>query len=212
MKGSERARARRSSARTSQRRQWIIVGIVAAVVVVAIAALIIVSNSNAAPKVAALPSSPSSPSLTEESYPEQSRDHIQRGTPHDPYNSNPPTSGPHYADRPNMLQVPANFYDDSDAPLDEDLIHSMEHGYVIIWYDCEKLPSGVTCSQLQQGIKEVMNNLGGVKLIALPRKGMPTMLAMTSWTKLQRLDAFDVDRITNFYKTHVGQAPEPGGY
>ena len=111
-----------------------------------------------------------------------------------------------------MLQVPAGFYDDSDAPLDEDLVHSEEHGYVIIWYDCEKLPSAVTCPQLEQGIKEVMNDLGGVKLIALPRKGMPTMLALTSWTKLQRLDAFDVDRITNFYKTHFEESPEPDGY
>lgn len=212
MKGSERARARKSSGRARQRQQWIIVGVVAVVVVVAIAALIVASNNSTTPKVDALASSSSSPSLTEEAYPEQSRDHIQRGAPHDPYNSNPPTSGPHYADRPNMLQVQAGFYDDSDAPLDEDLVHSEEHGYVIIWYNCDKLPTGVTCPQLQEGLKEVRNDLGGEKLIVLPRKSLDTMLAMTSWTKVQRLDAFDVPKITQFYKSHLGQAPEPNAY
>ena len=208
MKGSQRARDRRSTDRAKQRQQWIIVGVVAVVVIAVIAALIVASNNNT-PKVAALPSSPSSPSLTEETYPEQSRDHIQRGAAHDPYNSDPPTSGPHYADRPNMQQTAPGFYDETDAPLDEDLIHAEEHGYVIIWYDCAKAPNG-DCTALKAGIKQVMAQLGGQKLVALPRKDMKTMLALTSWTKVQRLDAFDVAKITSFYKTHLNQAPEPG--
>jgi hypothetical protein len=210
MKGSQRARDRRSSGKARQRQQWLIVGIVAIIVIAVIAGLIIASN-NATPHVAALASSPSSADLTEESYPEQSRDHIQRGTAHGPYNSNPPTSGPHYADRPNMQQTAPGFYDEKDAPLDEDLIHTEEHGYVIIWYDCAKAPNG-NCDALKEGIKELMAQLGGQKLIATPRADMPTMLALTSWTKVQRLDAFDVDKITTFYKTHLGQAPEPGAY
>jgi hypothetical protein len=48
------------------------------------------------------------------------------------YNSNPPTSGSHYPE-----WTKAGIY---DAPKqDEYLVHSLEHGYIIISYNCEKL-------------------------------------------------------------------------
>lgn len=48
------------------------------------------------------------------------------------YNSNPPTSGPHDAE-----WIRAGIY---DAPFgDGYLVHSLEHGYVIISYNCTKL-------------------------------------------------------------------------
>lgn len=51
------------------------------------------------------------------------------------YNSNPPTSGPHFP-----VWAKAGVYDRLIS--DGYLIHSMEHGYVIIWYDCSKALSG----------------------------------------------------------------------
>jgi len=48
------------------------------------------------------------------------------------YNSNPPTSGPHFP-----VWAKPGAYDRFIS--DGYLIHSMEHGYVIIWYDCSKL-------------------------------------------------------------------------
>ncbi|MBI3486444.1 DUF3105 domain-containing protein [Candidatus Daviesbacteria bacterium] len=47
------------------------------------------------------------------------------------YKSNPPTSGPHYFDwtRPGVYDSP---------PMDGNLVHSLEHGYVIIWYNCDQ--------------------------------------------------------------------------
>lgn len=59
----------------------------------------------------------------------QSRDHIKVGEVHPAYNSNPPTSGWHYND-----PVSAGIYI-TEFP-DENLIHSLEHGYVIISYNC----------------------------------------------------------------------------
>lgn len=48
------------------------------------------------------------------------------------YTSAPPTSGPHYA-------VPASFnrkfYTPSDSPEIERLVHNLEHGYTVLWYD-----------------------------------------------------------------------------
>lgn len=62
-------------------------------------------------------------------------DAFQDGRNHKPigtvmsYNSNPPTSGDHYP-----AWITKGFYD--TPRLDPFLVHSMEHGYVIFWYDC----------------------------------------------------------------------------
>lgn len=58
------------------------------------------------------------------------RDHKPEGTKID-YQFNPPTSGDHYAS-----WITKGFYEDPRA--DGNLVHSMEHGYIIIWYDCER--------------------------------------------------------------------------
>ncbi len=58
------------------------------------------------------------------------RGHVQMGTVVD-YNSNPPTSGKHYGD-----WIRAGIYD--EAKDDRNLVHSLEHGYVIMSYNCEK--------------------------------------------------------------------------
>lgn len=59
------------------------------------------------------------------------REHIPDGQIVE-YNSNPPTSGPHYEEwtRPGIYEKPIS---------DGHLIHSLEHGYVIISYNCEGL-------------------------------------------------------------------------
>lgn len=51
------------------------------------------------------------------------------------YSSNPPTSGPHFP-----VWAKSGSYDRLIS--DGYLIHSMEHGYVVIWYDCSKISSG----------------------------------------------------------------------
>lgn len=140
--------------------------------------------------------------------PIQGANHIQLGEPHDPYNSEPPTSGPHY-DTP----VQAGFYD--EAPADEFLVHNMEHGHVIIWYNCSDL-SAEACDQLKSQIRDVMGRAGlsvitgTLKLVAVPRPTLDTRLALTAWGRLQTLDGFDRDAIQTFIKAYRDKAPEPG--
>ena len=53
------------------------------------------------------------------------------------YDSVPPTHGQHFA----SPQVPSDaFYTADDRPAMETLVHNLEHGYTIIWYD-EDLPA-----------------------------------------------------------------------
>lgn len=61
---------------------------------------------------------------------QEGRDHKPEGTKL-AYKFNPPTSGDHYAS-----WITKGFYGEPRA--DGNLVHTMEHGYIIIWYDCEK--------------------------------------------------------------------------
>ncbi len=140
--------------------------------------------------------------------PIQGSEHINPGVPHDPYNSDPPSSGPHYA-----ATVETGFYD--EAPQDEYLVHNLEHGHVIIWYNCSALAADA-CTALKDQIREVMSR-AGVSLItgtskinAVPRPTMDTTLALTSWGRLDKFDAFDRDRILAFIRAFRDNAPENG--
>ncbi|MGH2522333.1 MAG: DUF3105 domain-containing protein [Anaerolineales bacterium] len=139
--------------------------------------------------------------------PIQSADHIPVGATHEPYNSDPPTSGPHYAD-----PAQAGFY--NEAPPDGMLVHSLEHGYIIISYNCSELAQA-ECDQLKSQISSAMQAAGTSpitgtpKLIATPRPTMDTQLALTSWGRLDKFDQFDRSRIVNFVKAFRDRAPEP---
>lgn len=58
------------------------------------------------------------------------RSHLPEGSKIE-YKFNPPTSGDHYSS-----WIIKGFFDEPRA--DGSLVHSLEHGYTIIWYDCEQ--------------------------------------------------------------------------
>jgi len=143
-----------------------------------------------------------------QSVPQLARTHIDVGAAHDPYNSDPPTSGPHYAQ-----PASAGFYD--AALPDETLVHNLEHGYVVIWYKCST-PEDAPCQTLKTQIKDVMNRAGPVvfttgakKLIAVPRPKMDTLIALTSWGRMDKLSSFNEAEITEFINDFRLAAPEP---
>lgn len=61
---------------------------------------------------------------------DEGRNHVPHGQKVD-YKFNPPTGGNHYGD-----WIIKGFYDEPRE--DGSLVHSLEHGYVVINYDCEK--------------------------------------------------------------------------
>jgi hypothetical protein len=85
------------------------------------------------------------------------------------YSTNPPTSGKHY-------QIPAQDGIYGDAPQDEQLVHNMEHGRVIIWVK----PSAP---------KDVRANLRALvqddsyQMVLVPRSNMPYEVAATAWDR-----------------------------
>ena len=140
-------------------------------------------------------------------YPIASRDHIQFGQQAADYNTDPPTSGQHY-DNPSE----AGFYD--VAPADEFMVHSLEHGYIVIYFNCTDL-SDADCDGLKTEIEDTMDragtsrNTGTPKLIAAPRPTMENLVTFTSWGRLYRTDNFDPDELLAYVDLYRDKAPEP---
>lgn len=59
--------------------------------------------------------------------------HVKNGTELS-YEDAPPAYGVHW-ERPMTLDLYRTFFSDKDRPPKERLVHSLEHGYTIIWYD-----------------------------------------------------------------------------
>lgn len=123
-----------------------------------------------------------------------SREHIKPGDPHEPYKTNPPTSGPHY-DQPLAMGM----YD-SQQP-DEALVHNLEHGEIWISYHC---PSG--CPELVEQLKNVVKRHS--LYVLEPRTENPKRIALAAWEYYDTFDEFDEKRIEAFFQKREDQGPE----
>jgi hypothetical protein len=138
----------------------------------------------------------------------ESSAHVETGTDPGPYSSDPPTSGRHYSE-----SLPSGFYEESEAASlgahpEGRLVHSLEHGYVILWYDCEEL-SQDDCIQLKDQLRQVMDDAGNLKVIAFPWSSVDVPVVMTSWGQMLRMESFDLASANEFIRTNRNRAPEP---
>lgn len=126
---------------------------------------------------------------------EMSPIHVARGKSHEPYNSNPPTSGPHWGDGtagPGIKNEPVP---------DELVLHSMEHGAAVLWYRAD-LPQND-----MDRLKKVFSEASGKKIM-LPRKELDVPVALTSWGYLLKLETINEAKIKEFIETNNDRAPE----
>jgi hypothetical protein len=133
--------------------------------------------------------------------------HVPNTAPAGPYNSNPPAGGTHY--ETDFSEI---FYQESDLATlpkypEGYLVHSLEHGYVIFWYNCQV--AGTDCGALKQTIQAVMDETGKTKLIAFPWNTMDVPLAMTSWGRILNFTTPDPVVMKQFVERNRYQAPEP---
>ncbi|HEX7975730.1 MAG TPA: DUF3105 domain-containing protein [Anaerolineales bacterium] len=140
--------------------------------------------------------------------PVTSQDHVPITTPPGPFNSDPPAGGKHY-----NQTLPAKFYQDADlAALPQHpegyLVHDLEHGYVIFWYNCQ-IQSASDCTSLKNNIQTVMDEFNGLKVVAFPWKSLDVPLVMTSWGRELRFKSADLGQMRNFVEKNRNQSPEP---
>jgi hypothetical protein len=137
-----------------------------------------------------------------------SAEHVQEGEDLGPYNTDPPTSGQHYAS-----DLDVGFYDASDM---EDiglypegyLAHNLEHGYIIFWYNCD-LFDDAGCATLKDQIRGVMEDSENYKVITFPWSSIEAPVVMTSWRRMQMFETFDPDLARSFVIENRNKAPEP---
>lgn len=140
-----------------------------------------------------------------EEIPIMSSTHIPVDSDPGTYNSNPPTSGSHYPETIN-----AGFYDSNNHQYPGGrLVHNLEHGYVIFWYNCAGL-SDSGCSELKSQIEAVLNEVNNVKVIAYPWDSIDVPVVITSWGRLQKMETFNAAQARAFYKANLNRSPEPG--
>ncbi|MBI2627447.1 DUF3105 domain-containing protein [Candidatus Nomurabacteria bacterium] len=135
-----------------------------------------------------------SKSMMGEKMPDQGAAHVARDKAHPAYNSNPPTSGPHWSGvaGPGIK---------TDFVPDELVLHSMEHGAAVVWYR-----EGLEQSEMEK-VKEAFANSDGKKIM-LARKDLDVPVALTSWGYLLKLETVDGIKIKEFIETNNDRAPE----
>jgi hypothetical protein len=183
----------------------LIIGIVVAVVVSVIALLIIAPWNSTTTIVSTDPGlSPilvgPDPIAKIEQFAEEGRNHIAAGTKTN-YQTNPPTSGDHYPTWSN--------YGIFKNPLPDGLVvHNMEHGGVIIYYDCPQGCPATVSALSGYALKYSPEAFTGI--ILQPRDGLPNgaRLALTAWRNRLLLRSLDTDKINDFLKQRFNKGPE----
>ena len=193
----EKLRREEERARKKQQRQMLWIGGGVALVVIVIAVIVLVSGV-LNPPAPASPVAQAAGTVTcgaVQAFPELNRNHIQPHDPHPDYNSNPPTSGWHW---PN----PQDWGIYTVQQFQEQLIHNLEHGGIVIQYnnlpssDVERLTNLVNRDSYHMILAPYSGLTGGVKV------------AYTAWTHLQTCDGVDENAIRAFVNAFRDKGPE----
>ncbi|MBI5005145.1 MAG: DUF3105 domain-containing protein [Candidatus Lloydbacteria bacterium] len=128
-------------------------------------------------------------------YADQGRTHIQVGSAHPEYNSNPPSSGWHYSN-----PADPGFY--AEAVADEYVVHNLEHGDVWIAYHPR-----VGADMIQK-----LRTFATVWTVITPREANTTDIALVAWGHMDAFNtmngALDETRVHDFIARYKNRGPE----
>lgn len=177
----QRLQERRVERQTDQRRRqilWIGGGVVA---VLALVGLILAGRSLGGPQPGEAVQGMGNP-------------HLQNlGDPHAPYNSSPPTSGPH-------VEMHAEQKISTEPVVPEIQVHELEHGGVFVQYNCQVYDGD--CEALAGELADIVSPYSQV--FVAPYPDMDTPIALTAWERIDKLDTVDRGRIEAFIKAYAG--------
>jgi hypothetical protein len=122
--------------------------------------------------------------------PSQGHRHLQTvNDPHEPYNSDPPTSGPHLS-----YIAPWGIH---TRPIPPQLqVHNLEDGGVMVQYNCE-------CPEIVERLTAIVRSYDKFVILA-PYPRMSRRIALTAWTRIDTFDDFDESRIRRFIEAYRG--------
>lgn len=150
---------------------------------------------------AALPVSGDEAALTDvQAFESEGTEHVQHGTDVD-YGTSPPTSGAHYPEG-----ASAGFYEET-PPLGN-LVHSLEHGFVVVYYDPAALTPEARASLQQFAAAHDEDPWAGVVVAPHPEEDPDAPFVATAWRHMLRLDGYDADAVKAFMAEYLGRGPE----
>lgn len=128
-------------------------------------------------------------------YAVQGRTHVAFGATHPEYNSNPPSSGPHYGE-----SARGGFYDE---PLpDEQVVHNLEHGDIWIAYRPD----------ISDEVKETLESFAGRYVVVSPRAQNAGDISLVAWGRVDTFSiengVLDEERIKDFIRRYDNRGPE----
>lgn len=112
------------------------------------------------------------------------------------YTVNPPSGGDHLSQA-----TQPGVYAGLNVVPDGNLVHALEHGYVIIWYH-----SGLPVPQITT-VRDVRDKYPRDVLV-VERKDMPVPVAATAWQQRLLCRLADVDDLGDFVEKARNKAPE----
>lgn len=133
-----------------------------------------------------------------ESFEDEGNEHVADGAEVD-YLTEPPTSGPHYA-------TPAGPGLYASALPEEQLVHNLEHGQIVIYFSPDA-PEEVV-AELRELVESDPLGLLAVPYEAASGSGE---IILTAWTHLQRCEGFSGEDIDAFRAEFEGRGPENVG-
>ena len=137
--------------------------------------------------------------------------HVSEGTydagaPAGTYDSNPPSSGPHYP-------IWANFQEFANPVPDGYLVHSEEHGAILLVYKC----ADSTCPILPAALRAVRDAFPTdalcdpsirVRIVLAPRPDNDAPVAAAAWGHVYKADCVDAASLTAWMTAHYAMGPE----
>jgi hypothetical protein len=182
-----------AAARPNKRNNIILGGVVAAVLAVAIFYLWNDSKTEQAFLVLAERGKPALAQV--QAIPSRGGGHLAPGQ-NLTYPSRFPTSGMH-----DPVPIAPGFYDIELPPTQ--LVHSVEHGHIVIYYDD---PGPQAISHLRDWTSFYVGHWDGV--VAVPTSGLGPRVVLTAWARRLNLDAFDPSAVAAFIDAFRGRGPE----
>jgi hypothetical protein len=122
--------------------------------------------------------------------------HINLNASHRPYDSSPPTSGPHYPQP--IAPIDPGFYSIAQTP--EKVVHNLEHGQIVFWYN----PSAP--EQIKSDLRAAVNEVPTYS-VATPYNNMKPgyNVAITAWGQLQFCKQVSKQVVDNFRAHYQGR-------
>ncbi len=130
------------------------------------------------------------------------------------YNSNPPTSGPH-----DPVWTTKGIYTTSSVDLGKGhLLHSLEHGYIEMHYNCALPKTNVSmddavwksqdCKNILKELSDIANDKTIWKMIIVPNPTIKTKISVVAWDRIDPMNTVNKKEIENFIDSFRDHGPE----